>query len=86
MSKMIASAALLLITAGAASAEEPHKNWASWESGRPDETPSFSAPGSDHGGSAPQVMAPEIDPASSVAAMTLLIGGMVVLRGRKLRA
>jgi Neuraminidase (sialidase) len=71
MSKLIAGAALLLITTGAASAGEHHKNWAAWEPGRPQEPT--------------HVMAPEIDPASTVAAMTLLVGGLVVLRGRKLR-
>jgi hypothetical protein len=34
------------------------------------------------GGSGP-VAAPEIDPASAVSALTLLMGGLAVVRGRK---
>jgi hypothetical protein len=78
MSKLIVSAALLMLTAGVASAGE-ERNWISWQPGHGDDHPTF-------GGDQRQVMAPEIDPASSVAAMTLLVGGLVVLRGRKLRA
>jgi hypothetical protein len=39
--------------------------------------------GSGGGGS---VRAPEIDPASTIGAVSLLLGGLVVLRGRKARA
>lgn len=70
MSKLIASAALLLATTGIASAVESHRNFQSWEPGSRDHE---------------QVIAPEIDPASSIAALTLLVGGLVVLSGRKLR-
>jgi hypothetical protein len=34
-------------------------------------------------GGPPSLRAPEIDPASAVAAMTLLLGGIAVMRGRK---
>jgi hypothetical protein len=34
------------------------------------------------GGSSGQFAAPEIDPSSAVSALTLLVGGLVVLRGR----
>jgi hypothetical protein len=34
------------------------------------------------GGGGGQIAAPEIDPSSAVSALTLLLGGLVVLRGR----
>jgi hypothetical protein len=36
-----------------------------------------------HGRGSPALQAPEIDPASMVAALTLLGGALVVLRGRR---
>jgi len=38
--------------------------------------------GSGHSGPGPHVAAPEIDPASAVTALTLLLGGVTVLRSR----
>jgi hypothetical protein len=35
--------------------------------------------------SSPTVAAPEIDPGSTIAALTLLLGGLAVLRGRRIR-
>jgi len=35
-----------------------------------------------NGGGGGQIAAPEIDPSSAVSALTLLLGGLVVLRGR----
>jgi hypothetical protein len=47
--------------------------------------PSFWGGGGDGGGggdSRHHIAAPEIDPSSAVSALTLLLGGLVVLRGR----
>jgi hypothetical protein len=44
----------------------------------------FCSPG-DHYQPSPVTAAPEIDPASAVAGLTLLAGGLAVLRGRRVR-
>ena len=69
MGKTIGLAVLLLTIAGAASAGEPCK---------------WSARDKDHGDcrSVP-IRAPEINPGSAVAGITLLVGGLAVLRARR---
>jgi LPXTG-motif cell wall-anchored protein len=69
---MFTFAVLLLATSGIAMAGEDH--------GRGDRGLGFHW--SDHK-TATAVAAPEIDPASIVAGLTLLCGGLVVLRGRR---
>ena len=49
----------------------------------PPPPPRFGPPPPPRFGPPPPTAAPEIDPASAGAALTLLAGGLIVLRGRK---
>jgi hypothetical protein len=66
--QIICLAALLLGTAGAASADQRYRggdhDWF-------------------HGRDTPSMLAPELDPASMMSGLTLLAGALVVLRGRR---
>jgi hypothetical protein len=74
MSKFATFAALALLS-GVASAHAPSFF------GGPPPPPPPRAPAPHPG--VPTAQAPEIDPASALAAMTLLAGGILLLRGRK---
>lgn len=74
MKNSIAVMALLLAASGIASAGDGHGPW--------DHDKNFRW--HDHGsGSLTTVPAPEIDPASAIAGLTMLAGGLAVLRGRR---
>jgi len=76
MKTMLASAVLLLATSGVAMADHDH-GWRGRGLGfHLNGRSSFTA-------AALPVAAPEIDPASIVAGLTLLCGGLAVLRGRR---
>jgi hypothetical protein len=68
MSKVI-SVLLLSISGIAVAAAGDHKSnwWGDW---------------GDHDGNRHGFSAPEIDPSSAITALTLLVGGVTVLRGR----
>ncbi len=68
----------LMMTAGAASAapNDPICSWIPW-------FPGCSAPVSP---SPKPLVAPEIDPSSALAGLSLLAGGLLVLRGRRIKA
>ena len=70
MSKIIAVLVWSLATAAFAQAGSDHDHDLDWGWGNRDH---------DHG----PLAAPEIDPASAVGALTLLAGGLAVVRGRR---
>jgi LPXTG-motif cell wall-anchored protein len=71
--RKIGLALVLMTVAGVAAAKDGSGNsfWNDW--GHPDHKDHKWAP----------VTAPEIDPASAMAGLSLLAGGLVVLRGRR---
>ena len=73
--KIVAAAILSLGTLGIAQANPVHFSHDGWANNHRQD-------GRDHDSSAP-VAAPEIDPASASTALTLLMGGLAVVRGRR---
>jgi hypothetical protein len=75
MRKQLFLAILLMSVAGAASASPGTNPLCEW---LPFLCPAPSKPG--------PLKAPEVDPSSAIAAMSLLAGGLAVLRGRRIKA
>ncbi len=79
----IAAIAGLVLLAGAASANDNfHWRRDGYIHGGPDSCVA-EVVGCGTNGSGGTVTAPEIDPAATISAVTLLLGGLLVLRGRK---
>jgi hypothetical protein len=72
MVRQICLAALLVTMAGVASAGDKCEHFFGFEWCMPDFDPK-----------PPTVRAPEIDPASAMTGLTMLAGGLAVLRGRR---
>lgn len=86
MTKLLAALVLSLsgLTATTAYASGgDHDGWFDWSSGDHNWDHRDGGDNDDRDGSGgPRVAAPEIDPSSAVSALTLLVGGLAVLRGR----
>jgi hypothetical protein len=85
---VVAAVAALALFSGVASADPTSNNChhsspiIGWIDSLFDITPDCGG----SGGGKPPVTAPEIDPASTISAASLLLGGLLVLRGRRARA
>jgi hypothetical protein len=72
MSKLVVALIISFGSITAVQAEPSCPPWLQWLCGNPG-----------HGGK--PVKAPEVDPASAMGALTLLVGGLAVLRGRSVK-